>query len=522
MKSGEVPGYGAARLEMKAQPEQNAPRNPLLSALKSHRRVHLQSLTKYSTQATFYRPARNKHAGEKRTERRSICKVTTLRTQYVKTNASHNIEAPRTKSAKGELNPAKRLFKILGPGLITGASDDDPSGIVTYAQAGAQFGFQPLWTAFFTFPLMASIQYICAKIGLVSGQGLTSIIRDHYPPWVLYSAISLLVIANTLNAGADIGAIGSCAHLLIPALPSEVAVLPVTALIVVLLIFASYEFISRTFKWLTLSLFAYIVSSVLTNPDWLAVAKATFIPHIQLDKTFLSMMVAILGTTISPYLFFWQTRSEVEEQKQEGLDDEQRKGATTDDLKYAALDVNCGMLFSNIVMYFIILGSATSLRSHGQYLIESPQQAAQALRPIAGDMASLLFSAGIIGTGFLAVPVLVGTSSYAMSELFGWRNGLNEKWYRAKRFYAVMTLTAIIGMTINFVGLNPMTTLVWTAVINGLLAPPLLLLIMLISNNKKVMGDKANHPIINCAGWLTTLLMTAAAVALIVLSFTGG
>jgi NRAMP (natural resistance-associated macrophage protein)-like metal ion transporter len=428
-------------------------------------------------------------------------------------------EAPRTVEAKKQSNPLKRIFSVLGPGLITGASDDDPSGIITYAQAGAQFGLLPLWTAFFTFPLMSSVQYICSKIGLVTGKSLTVVIRQNYPRWLLLLTVSILVIANTINAGADIGAIAAGVRLVVPEASAKLLVMPITAAILVFFVFGSYSLIVRVFKWLTLALFAYIASCLLTHPNWAEVAEFTFVPHVQWTEDYLSLLVAILGTTISPYLFFWQTQAEVEEQRKEGVC---APGATGDDLKYAAWDVNAGMLFSNVVMFFIILASAGTLHVQGVKEVLSAQQAAQALKPVGGQFATWLFASGLIGTGVLAVPILVGSAAYALAAAFGWRRGLDEKWHRAREFYGIIAIATGIGMTMNFLNLNAMTMLYWTAILNGLLAPPLLVLIMLISNNRKIMCEKTNSKLVNILGWLATGAMSVAAIALLATSVPKG
>lgn len=412
-----------------------------------------------------------------------------------------------------EPNPIKRFLKILGPGLITGASDDDPSGIGTYATAGASLGYATLWTALLTFPLMAAVQYICAKIGMVSGTGLAGVLRRHYSRALLYPVLFGLVIANTINAGTDIGAIAAAINLLLP-IPPAAMIVPIALLIVVLQIWGSYRLIARTFKWLTLTLFAYIASTFLAQPHWGEVLKATVIPTIRFDSTYLLTLVAILGTTISPYLFFWQASEEVEEEVSMGRQRLwQREGASDEELKYAALDVSIGMIFCNIVFYFVILGTAATLHAAGKTDIESATDAAQALRPLAGQAASLLFALGIIGAGFLAVPVLTGSAAYTLAEAFGWEYGLDEKPERAKQFYAAIAISTAIGMLINFVGINPIKALFWTAVINGFLSPPLLVVIMLMANNKEAMGDRVNSFWTNVLGWATAAIMFAAAIA---------
>lgn len=428
-------------------------------------------------------------------------------------------EAPRTRAAERETNKIKRFLGILGPGLITGASDDDPSGIATYSAAGAALGFSTLWTALITLPMMATIQYICAKIGLVTGRGLAGALAKNYPNWVLYTAVGMLVIANTINAGADIGAIAAATNLLIPAVPTQALIFPVTLALVLGLIYGSYGMIARIFKWLTLSLLAYIATAFFIKPDWSQVLSSTFIPKISFTKDYLAVLVAILGTTISPYLFFWQSSQEVEEEINGGKPNLwQRRGASETDLKYAAVDVNVGMFFSNLVMYFIILTTAATLHLAGKTDIQTANDAALALRPLAGNMASFMFAAGLIGTGFLAIPILVGSSAYAVSEALGWRRGLDETWWRAKKFYLVIAIACAVAMVLNFLNINPMKALFWTAVINGVLAPPLLVLIMLVANNKKIMGDKVNGPLINVIGWTTCAVMAGAAIALFVTS----
>jgi NRAMP (natural resistance-associated macrophage protein)-like metal ion transporter len=414
-----------------------------------------------------------------------------------------------------EKNPVKRFFKVLGPGLVTGASDDDPSGIGTYAVAGASLGFTTLWTALFSFPLMVAVQLTCARIGMVSGMGLASVLRRHYSRSLLYLSVFGLVIANTINAGADIGAVAAAINLVIP-VPIAAMILPIGLLIVALQIWGSYRLIAKIFKWLTLALFAYVGSAFFAKPDMVQVLKATFIPRLSFDATFLSMLVAILGTTISPYLFFWQADQEVEEEISFGrVTRAQRKGASDAEMKYAAWDVGIGMLFSNVVMYFIILATAATLFKAGKTDIQSATDAAQALKPLAGQGASLLLAVGLIGTGFLAVPILTGSSAYAVTQAFGGRYGFNQKPHHAKLFYGVIAASTLVGMVINFVGINPIRALFLAAVINGFLAPPLLVVIMLVGNNRKVMKDRVNGRWTNILGWTTTVVMFAAAVALV-------
>ena len=405
-------------------------------------------------------------------------------------------------------------MKILGPGLITGASDDDPSGIGTYMAAGASLGFATLWTALFTFPLMAIVQYTCAKVGMVSGRGLAGVLKRHYAPWVVYPAIIGLLLANTINAGADIGAIAAAINLLVP-IPAVIFIIPISLLILALQVWGSYRLIAKVFRWLTLALFAYIGSVFFAHPDALAVLKGTFSPVLRWDSMFISTLVAILGTTISPYLFFWQSNQEVEEEISKGRTTLQlRKGATDKELTFAAWDVNIGMLLSNLVMYCIILATAATLFKAGKHDVQSATEAAVALRPLAGNAASLLLAVGLIGAGFLAVPVLTGSAAYALAEALGWRHGLDKRPRGAKQFYIIIVVATIAGMLLNFLGINPITALFWTAVMNGVLAPPLLVLLMLIANNPRIMGERVNSRWLNLGGWITTLVMFAAALAL--------
>jgi NRAMP (natural resistance-associated macrophage protein)-like metal ion transporter len=430
---------------------------------------------------------------------------------------------PRSSERKGTLedvlarepNAVRRFFKMLGPGLITGASDDDPSGIGTYAMAGAALGYTLLWTAWVTFPLMAAVQFICAKVGLVSGRGLAGVLRQHYPRTLLYAVVVGLLVANTINAGADLLAIAAGLNLLIP-IPIVILIGPLALLILALQVWGSYRLIARTFKWLTLALFAYLGAAILARPDWGAVLRGTFVPTWQFDRTFLEMVVAILGTTISPYLFFWQASQEVEEEIARGHKRLwQRKGATEAELKYAAWDVSIGMLFSNVVMYFILLATAATLHRAGRTEIDSAAEAAEALRPLAGNAATVLMALGLIGTGFLTVPILTGSAGYAICETFGWKCSLDARPGQAKEFYIVLGASTLGGLLLDYVGINPMDALFWTAVINGFLAPPLLVVIMLIANNRAVMGKRVNGLGMNVLGWATTAVMFAAALGLV-------
>jgi NRAMP (natural resistance-associated macrophage protein)-like metal ion transporter len=419
-----------------------------------------------------------------------------------------------------EKNPVARLFKVLGPGLVTGASDDDPSGIGTYAQAGAQYGYATLWATLLMLPMMTAVQYMCAKIGLVTGRGLAGALREHYPR-ALYPAVIALVIANTLNAGADIGAIAAAINLLVP-IWAIALVVPVGLAIIGLQLFGSYRLIERVFKWLALALLAYLGAALFARPDVIKVLAGTFVPTIRLDPAYIGILVALLGTTISPYLFFWQASQEVEEQISIGrLHLWQRAGASKFELRNAMLDTVGGMVFSEIVAYFIILATGATLFTAGKTNIGSATDAAQALRPIAGDAATLLLAVGLIGAGVLAVPVLTGSAAYAMSEAFGWRSGLDRKVTRAPQFYLVIVAATLVGMAINFLGMNPITALVLSAVLNGMIAAPLLVLVMLVSNDRSVMGERTNGRLLNVAGWVTTAVLGVAALALIVTTVFG-
>jgi NRAMP (natural resistance-associated macrophage protein)-like metal ion transporter len=413
-------------------------------------------------------------------------------------------------------NPVKRFLKTLGPGLITGAADDDPSGIATYSIAGASLGFATLWTALVTLPLMAVVQFLCAKIGMVSGMGLAGVLRKYYSRWLLYPTVFSLLVANTINAGTDIGAISAGINLLIP-VPVGYIILPISLLIIALQFWGSYRLIVRIFKWLTLALFAYIGAAFLAKPAWGQVLKATFVPQISLDTKYLTTLVAILGTTISPYLFFWQASEEVEEEIDMGRKSlQERQGATYAELRNATLDTDVGMFLCNVVFYFVIIAAAATLNRGGITNIQSAADAAQALEPVAGSAAKYLFAIGLIGVGFLAVPVLTASAAYAVSETFGWECKLDDKPHQAKHFYTVIGTSTLIGMLINFVGINPITALFWTAVVNGLVSPPLLVIIMLVSNKREVMGDKVNSVATNFLGWIAVLVMFAAALGMLV------
>jgi NRAMP (natural resistance-associated macrophage protein)-like metal ion transporter len=418
----------------------------------------------------------------------------------------------KTIPAKAEAN----FYSQLGPGLITGAADDDPSGIATYSVAGAAFGLATLWTALFSFPLMASVQWMCARLGMVTGEGLAAVVRKRFPGWVLWGACLLLCVANVINIGADLGGMASASELVtgVSALWWTPAY---TVLLLVLVIWTSYRSIARIFKWLTLVLFAYVIAAFLARPDWGHVLRSTVIPEVHWSKDYLSVLVAIFGTSISPYLFFWQAAQEVEEEKAKGRRTvAARSGATREELRCARTDVLTGMFFSNLVMYFIILTSATTLHAHGVTHIGTARDAAEALKPFAGAGAYWLFTLGLIGTGILGVPVLAGSSAYAIAEALKWRKAsLDEQPKMAARFYAVFGVALILGMALNYFGLDAVKMLFWSAVANGVLAPPLIVLLVLLTSDRKVMGRHVNNRLLTAMGWLTAAVMTGCAVAML-------
>ena len=409
------------------------------------------------------------------------------------------------------------LLKVLGPGLVTGAADDDPSGIGTYSQAGAQFGFGLAWTMVFGFPLLASIQAICAQIGATTGLGIAQNLRRHYPRRVLQVVVILLLIANVINLGADLGAMAAALALLLSG--NALLYTFLFGVVCVLLeVFISYGRYAGALKWATLSLFSYVAVVFVVDVPWGEALRSTLVPQFTFDKAHAMALVAIFGTTISPYLFFWQAGQEVEEQHRRHIKplcvSPRSAGA---ELKRIRTDTLVGMGFSHLVALFIIIATAATLHANGVTEIESAAQAAQALRPIAGDLAFALFAIGIIGTGMLAVPVLAGSAAYAVSEAFGWVEGLDRKPREAKAFYGVIALATLGGVALNFIGIDPMKALYWAAVVNGLLAPPLMFVTMLIASNPVAMGGMPISRGLKFGGWLSTAAMTAvAAVFLLV------
>ena len=423
----------------------------------------------------------------------------------------------RKKSGNKKNNPSKikRFLKILGPGLITGASDDDPSGIATYSQAGAKFGLATLWTALITFPLMAAIQEMCARIGIVTSQGLTTNIRNNYPKSILYLMILFTFPAVILNIGADIAGMGAVGNLIFPSIPSYFFTIAFTGILMVLIIYLPYKKISAILKYLCVFLLLYLVVPFLAEQDWWEIGRHTFIPSIKFNKDFISILVAILGTTISPYLFFWQATMEVEDVKHK----KRRLIVDKRMIHKMDMDVDFGMFFSNLVMYFIILTTGTVLFKGGITEINSVEQAAKALEPLAGKLSYLLFALGIIGTGLLAIPVLTGCLSYMLSETFNWNGGLDKKYYEAKPFYWVIIISLLIGLAINYIGISPVQALLYTAILYGVTSPVLIAVILHISNNKKVMGKFTNGKLSNIFGGIALLLMTASAALLVYFQF---
>jgi NRAMP (natural resistance-associated macrophage protein)-like metal ion transporter len=420
--------------------------------------------------------------------------------------------------------PVKKSFwkwlSVLGPGLTTGAADDDPSGIATYSQTGAQFGYGQLWTALYMLPFMTAVQEACARIGLVTGKGIAAVVRDNYSKKVLYAVVGLVVVANTINIGADIGAMAAAAQLLIPA-PFVVMTLLFTVIILVLEIFTSYRVYSKILKWLALALLSYPITVFIIHQDWPVVLKATVVPHFEFSFAFLFIITGVFGTTITPYMFFWEASQEVEEEKEEGLLRKDKKPAVSwAHVRKMRKDNNAGMIISEFTTWCILLVGATVLHNSGVKDIKTAADAAKALEPMvhsfpnAGFLAKLIFSVGIIGLGLLAVPVLSGSAAYAVSEAFDWNASLNLKLKRAHGFYGVITIATLIGLIINFVGIDPVKALVFTAVLNGVAAVPLLFLILRIGTNEKIMGQFKSRWLSTSLLWITFIVMGAAAIAL--------
>ena len=426
-----------------------------------------------------------------------------------------NNQAPEDKPGGEKDAKSRGMLRTLGLGLITGAADDDPSAIGTYASAGAAIGPAFLWTAPVTFPMMCAVVYLSAKLGQVSGKGLFHVIKDHYSRWILYPALIGVLIGNTIEAGADIGGMSAAIAVLVP-VPLPLIIIPVTLAIFALQVWGSYTLIRNIFRWLALTLLAYVGAAILAKPDLMEVIKGTLIPSIRFDQQFLSLLVAVIGTTLSAYLYTWQSNQEVEEEIAMGrrrLVD--RKGATRKELKETRKDVVAGMFFSNVVMYFIILSTASTLFKTGGTEINTAAEAAEALRPLAGGAASMLFALGVIGVGFLAVPVMTTGAAYDLCQVLGWKHSLHAKPSEAKKFYAAIGIFTVLAMSMNFLGFNPMKALVFSGIVQGFSTPPLLLLIMLMTNNRKIMGKRKNTLGMNILGWITTAAIFAATIGLV-------
>ncbi len=408
------------------------------------------------------------------------------------------------------------MLRTVGLGLITGAADDDPSAIGTYAAAGAKIGPSFLWMAPVTLPMMVAVVYLSSKLGQVSGKGLFGVMRDVYPRWLLYVTLTGVLIGNTIEAAADLGGMGAALKLLIP-IPTGYVIAGVTLTVLALQVFASYTLIRNVFRWLALALLAYVAAALLAKPDIGPVIKGTLVPTIRFDREFLSLLVAVIGTTLSAYLYTWQSNQEVEERIAAGqrrLED--RQGASNAEMKQTLVDVVCGMFFSNLIMYFIILATAATLFKAGRHDINTAADAAQALVPLAGKAAGLLFTVGVIGVGFLAVPVMTTGAAYDLAQTMGWKHSLNAKPLQAKAFYSAITAFTLVAMVMNFLGINPMRALVWAGIVQGFSTPPLMLLIMLMTSSRKVMGKHANSRSMNILGWITTAAIFAASIALFV------
>lgn len=420
--------------------------------------------------------------------------------------------------SKKPFTVAKEYWNNLGPGLTTGAADDDPSGIATYSQTGAQYGFQLIWLSLFTFPLMSIVQEMCARVGIVTGQGLAANMRKHYSKKILGFVTILLFAANVFNIGADLGAMAEGARLLFPNLNSAFLIIVFALGSLVLQIFTTYARYAKYLKYLALVLVSYVISSLYINIDWSTVLAHTVVPTMTFSKEQLLIVCGILGTTISPYLFFWQTSQEVEEDilKGEVTIAERKHDVSPEHIKKMRIDVWSGMFVSNIVMFFIIAACAATLFVHGITNINSAADAAIALKPFAGNFAYTLFAIGIIGTGLLAIPVLAGSTSYAVSESMGWKFGLYRKLKEAYSFYGVIIIAMVLGIAMNFIGLDPIKALIYSAAFNGIVAPIVLYFIVKLSSNKHVMGKYVNHKAATFFGWVVTIAMTLSAMALII------
>jgi Mn2+/Fe2+ NRAMP family transporter len=408
------------------------------------------------------------------------------------------------------------VARALGLGLITGAADDDPSAIGTYAAAGAKLGPSFLWTAPVTFPMMFAVVYLSAKLGQVTGRGLFHVIADRYPRWILYPTLFFVLVGNTFEASADLGGMAAALGVIAP-VPFRLAVVLFAGAVLALQVWGSYTLIRNIFRWVSLSLLAYVGAAFMARPDLRAVIRGTLIPTLHFNAESLSLLVAVIGTTLSAYLYTWQSNEEVEEKIARGQRRvEDRAGASREELRHSRRDIAIGMLFSNIIMYFIILSTASTLYRAGHHDVDSAAEAASALQPLAGDWAGFLFAAGVVAVGFLAVPVMTTGAAYDLAQTAGWRHGLSVRPKEGKKFYLAIAVFTIAAAAVNFFGLNPMKVLVWSGIAQGFSTPPLMLLIMLLTNDRKVMGDRVNSRAMNIFGWLTTLLIFAASISLLV------
>lgn len=417
-------------------------------------------------------------------------------------------------------NPWKkfRIFmKTLGPGLITGASDDDPSGIGTYSSVGAKFGFGILWMAAWLLPIMLAVQEVCARIGIVTNKGLAGVLQKHYRRKVVFAAVILLIIANVANIGADLGAMAASLSLL-TGFNIYIGAIIFAAISILMEVLIGYHVYVKFLKWLTICVLGYVLTGIIIHPDWLLVFKEAFIPNITFNKEFIFAMIAVFGTSITPYMFFWQASEEVEENKLVHRIYFKDKKGMHDRISRMRTDVKAGMILANVVFFFIVLTTASVLNRGGITEINSAQDAAMALRPLAGNYAYFLFAFGIIGTGLLAVPILAGSGAYALAEIMKWKEGLELKFNQAKGFYAVITLSILVGLSLNFLGVNPIKALYWSAYLNGIISLPLLIVIMIVGNDKKIMGTETHPAWVKIFGWMAVIFMAVALVASIVLA----
>lgn len=427
-------------------------------------------------------------------------------------NAQNFLKDPWTKT--------KLFVKSLGPGIITGASDDDPSGIVTYSSVGAAFGFGLIWLALWLLPLMTAIQETCARIGIVTNKGLAGLLRKHYQNWVVATIVLLLIIANTANIGADIAAMTASVKLLAPSFNFTITAIIITLIIIILEVKIPYKNYAKILKWLTLSLLAYIITGFIIRPDWIGIFKTALVPDVTWNKDYIFAIIAVFGTTISPYLFFWQTSEEVEENKNKSLEiDKNKKLQLFNRIATMRTDTKTGMLLANVVFLFIVITTAKVLNANGITSIGSAEEAALALRPLAGDYAFLLFALGIIGTGLLAIPVLAGSGAYALAELFHWKEGLSKNFTQAKSFYMVIIISILVGLGLNFLGVSPIKALYYSAFLNGVIAVPLLYVIMIVGGDKKIMGAETHPGWVRFFGWMAFIFSAVAVIGVIATNF---